>query len=44
MHLVYGGLRSEYEHFSSKYKSVCVERFVFQSPPQTICFPLALIR
>lgn len=34
MHIVYGGVRSENEHISSKYKSVRVERFVFQSPPQ----------
>jgi len=34
MHIVYGGFRSENEHFSSKYKSEWTERFVFQIPPQ----------
>jgi len=43
MHILYGGFRSEYEHFSSKYKSLWTESFVFQSPPQSICFPLATI-
>lgn len=40
MPIVYGGLRSEYEYYSSKYESKWTERFVFQNPPQTICFPL----
>ena len=40
MHILYGGLRCENEHFSSKYQSAWPERFVFQSPPQSICFPL----
>ena len=39
-----GGLRYEYEHFSFKYKSLWSERFVFQSPPQSIYFPLAAIK
>ena len=43
MHILYGGLHYENEYFSSKYKSVWAERFVFQSPPQSICFPLGLI-
>ena len=29
MHILYGGLRYENEHFSSKYKSSRTERFVF---------------
>ena len=40
MHILYGGLRYENEYFSFKCKSVWTERFVFQSPPQSICFPL----
>ena len=43
MHILYGGLRYENEYFSSKYKSLWTERFVFQSPPQSICFPLCKI-
>jgi hypothetical protein len=43
MHILYGGLRCENEYFSSKYKSSWTERFIFQSPPQSICFPLANI-
>jgi len=44
MHILYGGLRYKNEHLSSKYKSVWAERFVFQSPPQSICFSLATKR
>jgi len=44
MHILYGGLRYKNEHLSSKYKSVWAERFVFQSPPQSICFSLAVIK
>ena len=44
MHILYGGFRSVNECFSSNYKSVWQERFVFLSPPQSICFPLAIIR
>jgi len=40
MHILYGGLRYENEYLSSKYKSVWTEKFVFWSPPQSICFPL----
>ena len=29
MHILYGGVRSEYEYFSFKYKSSRTERFVF---------------
>ena len=41
MHILYGGFRFENEHFSSKYKSVWPDKFVFGNPPQSICFPLA---
>lgn len=34
MYIVYGGYSAIYEHFSIKYKSVQVESFVFQKPPQ----------
>ena len=44
MHILYGGLRYENEYFSFKYKSVWQERFVFGSPPQSICFPLAIMQ
>jgi len=43
MHILYGGLRYENEYFSSKYKLVWTERFVFESPPQIRCFPLAVM-
>jgi len=29
LHILYGGFRSEIQHFSSKYKSMWTERFVF---------------
>ena len=40
LHILYGGLRYENEHFSSKYKSSWTDRFVFESPPQSICTPV----
>jgi len=40
MHILYGGLRYDNEYFSSKYKSVWTDKFVFKSPPQSICFSL----
>jgi len=43
MHILYGGLRYENEYFSFKYKLAWTGSFVFQSPPQSICYPLALI-
>ena len=43
MHILYGGLRYENEHFSSKSQSVWSDKFVFGNPPQSICFPLGTI-
>ena len=40
LHILYGGLRYENEYFSFKYKSSWAERFVFESPPQSICTPV----
>ena len=40
MHILYGGFRSEYEHFSFKFKSLWSERIIFESPPQSRCFQL----
>ena len=36
MYILYGGLRYENEHLSSKYKFVWAEIFIVESPPQSI--------
>jgi hypothetical protein len=40
MHILYGGLRHENEHISSKYELVWTERFVFGNPPQKKMLPV----